>query len=61
MDARYFLKTRTDFIRFFYEEGAKGFGAAQLSKALDEVDGFAEWSESRLDKADEWRLRQRGK
>lgn len=61
MDARYFLKTRTDFIRFFYEEGPEGFGTAQLSKALDEVDGFAEWIESRLDKADEWHLRQRGK
>ena len=36
-------------------------GAAQLSRALDEVDALAEWIESRLDKADEWRLRQRGK
>jgi hypothetical protein len=36
-------------------------GAAQLSKALDEVDALADWIESRLDKANEWRLRERGK
>lgn len=35
--------------------------SAGLERAVDEVDALAEWIESRLDRAHDWRMRQRAK
>ena len=39
MDAFYFLKSRTQFIRFFYAEGAKGFADVKhrIENATDQL------------------------